>query len=52
MSASGSEGAQGAAQERPLDGVRVLDMSAVMTGPARALVPVDYGADVIRVELP
>ena len=36
----------------PLDGVRVLDVSAVMSGPLTATLLADQGADVVKVEPP
>jgi crotonobetainyl-CoA:carnitine CoA-transferase CaiB-like acyl-CoA transferase len=37
---------------RPLDGVRIIDMSSVLMGPYATQILGDYGADVIKVEPP
>lgn len=37
---------------RPLDGVRIIDMSTVLMGPYATQILGDYGADVVKVEPP
>jgi CoA:oxalate CoA-transferase len=39
-------------QTRPLDGLRVLDLSRAVSGPLAGRILADLGADVVRAELP
>src|SRR5918996_4014398 len=47
-----SMSAQAESRKRALEGVRVLDLSNVLAGPFCATVLGEFGADVVKVELP
>ena len=49
-SAGGDAEGRGGLPERPLEGLRVIDLSMFMSGPMTSLVFADGGADVIKVE--
>ncbi len=41
-----------ARRSRPLDGVRVLDLSTVIAAPLAAMILGDYGAEIVKIEHP
>lgn len=49
-SAGGDAAGRGGLPQRPLEGLRVIDLSMFMSGPMTSLVFADGGADVIKVE--
>ncbi len=52
MATSHAEGGVSPERHRPLDGVRVLDISTIIAAPFAAMLLGDYGAEVIKVEHP
>jgi crotonobetainyl-CoA:carnitine CoA-transferase CaiB-like acyl-CoA transferase len=45
-------GLQDSSEERPLEGLRVVELAQMIAGPSAALLLADYGADVLKLEPP